>query len=124
MNLILMRLTAKKLPKVEIDKIINSKMNWIMSFSKPLKVILFGSASTGEMTEYSDIDIILIFPNDSDVKKIGLELEKNRPKDDWPHDLIFQTQESFEYSISKGGGACWLASQEGILLFERKLNEP
>lgn len=98
-------------------------MRWITAYSNPLKVILFGSASNGEMTEASDVDIILIFPNNVDIKKVTFQLEKNRPKDDWPHDLIFQTEESFAQSISKGGGACWLASKEGVVLYERRANE-
>jgi predicted nucleotidyltransferase len=65
-----MKLLAKKLLQNQIDAIVQKKMNWITSNSDPLKVILFGSASNGEMTEASDVDIILIFPNYTDLKKI------------------------------------------------------
>lgn len=115
-----MKLIARKLTSTEIDEIIQVKINWILTASTPVKVILFGSAASGEMTEESDIDLIIIFNNDVDLKEVSYQLAKNRPKNDWPQDLILQTRQSFEWSVAKGGGACWLADREGKILFERE----
>jgi hypothetical protein len=41
--------------------IVERKLQWILSACHPLEVWLFGSAATGEMTEASDIDLILLF---------------------------------------------------------------
>lgn len=119
-----MKLTSKKLSSSEIQDIVNKKIHWILQYSCPQKIILFGSAATEEMTESSDVDLIVLFSNNSNLKKIGIDLAKNRPKDDWPHDLLLLTQDEFEFYKNKGGGACWIAAQEGKILFERQDSEP
>lgn len=92
-----------------------------MTYSRPLKIILFGSASRNEMTDGSDVDLIVIYPNGENLRDIQLNLAKNRDKDDWPHDLILKTVAEFDLSVSKGGGACWLASREGRILYDKEL---
>ncbi|MGZ3782744.1 MAG: hypothetical protein ACXVCY_19025, partial [Pseudobdellovibrionaceae bacterium] len=63
---------------------------------------------------------ILIYPTNSELKKISLELARTRPSaDKWPHDLIIETVETFANKVKKGGGACWVANQEGKVVFER-----
>lgn len=119
-----MKLTSKKLDKNEIDQLVQRKVQWILTHSRPQKIILFGSAATYEMTDSSDIDLIVIYQSGDDLKEIEKTLFKNRLKDDWPHDLFLYTPESFEKSKSKGGGICWLSEKEGRILFERRLCEP
>ncbi|MGZ3745573.1 MAG: nucleotidyltransferase domain-containing protein [Pseudobdellovibrionaceae bacterium] len=115
-----MKLIAKKISSEQIQNIIDIKLNWILRNSAPDKIILFGSAAAQEMTDASDIDLVLIYPDNSDLKKISLELAKTRPSEDnWPHDLIFETLDTFTKKVKKGGGACWVANLEGKILFER-----
>lgn len=35
-------------------------------------------------------------------------------------DIIFHTVESFRFSCDKGGGASWIASREGIVIFKKE----
>ena len=85
--------------------------------SFPLRIILFGSAANGEMTEASDVDLIVIYANNTDLKETQKNIAKTRPKDDWPHDLLLYTEEAFKKSVQKGGGVCWLAEREGNIIF-------
>ncbi len=116
-----MKLFAKKLTDHDVDEIIKSKLKWILEATKPDKIILFGSAACGEMTDASDIDLILIFPDHSDLKKIAEKLFISRPKTDlWPQDLLIETHQSYNIKVQKGGGACYIASLEGKILYETK----
>jgi len=116
----LMKLSAKKLSSKEVEEIILKKKNWILSCSNPLKIILFGSAARGEMTDSSDVDLIVIYDNFSDLKKVQHDLFLKRSKDDWPHDLLILSESDHERQCQKGGGACWLAQTEGKVIYERK----
>jgi predicted nucleotidyltransferase len=115
------KLIAEKLSKNEIDEIVQNKLNYILEHSNPLQIYLFGSAARQTMTTSSDVDLILIFQNETDMRHAQQNLAKNRSQSLWPQDLIFHTEESFHHSVSKGGGASWLAFQEGQLIYSRGL---
>ncbi len=115
-----MKLAAKNINSESIQELLDIKVTWLLSSSNPLKIILFGSVMTGNMTEASDIDLIVVYPNDTNLKVVQRAISKTRPINDWPHDLLLYTTESFEKSVLKGGGVCWLAQKEGKILFQRR----
>lgn len=115
-----MKLISKKLTGDQVQEILDKKLKWILKSCRPVKVILFGSAASGEMTDASDVDLILLFPNDANLKEIRHDLAKARPLDDWPHDLILETISGFQFQINKGGGACWIAENEGKILYSQE----
>lgn len=114
------RLLAKPLTRAEQEQIISEKLAWILRACQPTKILLFGSAARFEMSEASDIDLALIFPNGHDLRAAKNSVFKARPKDDWPHDLLFYTENEFAESVAKGGGAAFLAAEEGVILFNQK----
>jgi hypothetical protein len=113
-------LTARCLSSEEIAILIQKKKDWILGSCSPERIILFGSAARNEMTEASDIDLILIFGSIDEQNVARKNLWISRPLNDWPADIIFHTKESYSQSCDKGGGASWLASREGILLYEKE----
>lgn len=117
-----MKLAAKKMQLAVVQELINNKIDWITKASSPIRIVLFGSAANGEMTEASDLDLIVIYDNDSDLKEIQKGIFMNRPKDDWPQDIFFYTEETYRKSRQKGGGICWLAELEGKTIYSRKEN--
>ena len=48
------------------DKIIEEIVRQVLTVAKPDKIILFGSAATGQMTRDSDIDLLIVEPDPSD----------------------------------------------------------
>lgn len=114
------KLLAKALSRQEQEEIIAEKLLWIQNACLPNRIVLFGSAARFEMSESSDIDLILIFPNTTDLLATKTAVFKARPKTDWPHDLLFYTEESFLASVRRGGGAAFIAAKDGVILFERK----
>ncbi|MBM4251547.1 MAG: nucleotidyltransferase domain-containing protein [Deltaproteobacteria bacterium] len=112
------KLFAKPLSRADQDAIVSAKLVWILSQVNPTRVILFGSAASYQMTDASDIDLILTFASIEERDSSRVMLFKSRPKDDWPHDLLLLTEEEFAQSVAKGGGAAYLASQEGRVLYQ------
>ncbi len=113
------KLLAKPLNKEEVDGLVEAKLRWILKNSQPDVVWLFGSAARGEMKDTSDLDFILVFADDERLKIGRRKLNQNRPPEDfWPHDLLYHTRSSWENSLALGGGAVWLASQEGKILWD------
>lgn len=115
-----MKLTAATLSSDAIQMIVNRKREWILSSSDPLRIILFGSAATENMTTASDVDLIIIYQNSTNLKEVRQELFKRRSKEDWPQDVFFYTENTFQNSCDKGGGICWLAQQEGKIIYEKE----
>ncbi|MFW7378236.1 MAG: nucleotidyltransferase domain-containing protein [Oligoflexus sp.] len=113
----MLKLTARPLDKNEQESIIHEKLSWILANCSPKKVILFGSAARREMTEASDIDMIIIFSNEQDLKAEQNRLNRSRKPTDWPQDLIFYSASDFQRSVATGGGAAWLANKEGQIIF-------
>ena len=48
------------------DKIIEEIVRQILTVAKPDKIILFGSAATGQMTRDSDVDLLIVEPDPSE----------------------------------------------------------
>lgn len=119
----LVKLVAKLLPRKEIDRLIANKKRWILENSCPEKIILVGSAARYEMTDASDIDLIVIFSDQETLNQQKGPLLKNRPKGDWPHDLVLVDRKSYRERAAKGGGICWLAEREGWVLYDRRKHD-
>ena len=113
------KLFSKKLTRFQQDEIIQKKVAWILAACKPSKIILVGSASTYDMTDGSDVDLVIIFDREDEISAAKQPLYASRPRDDWPHDLLFYTHDSFERSKATGGGLAWVAANEGKILFKK-----
>lgn len=110
------KLTAKKLDPKDAENLVREKLKWILDNAKPESVWLIGSAARGEMTDASDLDFVLLFNDSSQKKQLMGQLYRTPCPVEWPTDLLAYTREEFLLSASKGGGVCWLALREGLLL--------
>jgi predicted nucleotidyltransferase len=118
--LMLAKLTAKNLSKSDQLALIERAKNLILKKVVPQKIILFGSASRMEMTNFSDLDFVLVFatPKETlDSKKSGvfqISSELN-----WPVDLLLIDEVAFQ-SRALQGGVFQIINEEGNQIFERK----
>ena len=96
-------LISKPLAREAMDSIIRDKLRWVLQSSDPLAVIVFGSAARGEMTERSDLDIALIYPDEASLKAGRASIYARPPIGGWPVDLLFYTQEDFDSRRARGG---------------------
>ena len=86
------------------EDLIKEVIDRIVSISSPEKVILFGSAATGNMTSDSDIDLLVIMKEPIDSRKQGNFLARNLRGLGYPFDVI--------------GGIAYPAHKYGRVIYE------
>ena len=102
----------------EAREMVETKLRWILSACVPEEVWLFGSAERGEMTEASDVDLALVFPDGATLKEARRSLYARPRPDVWAQDIAFFISEDF-YHRGTVGGLPMLILQEGKRLFRR-----
>jgi predicted nucleotidyltransferase len=116
------RITSKKLLIEVRDKLVSDELSHIMQCSQLSQVWLFGSAARNQLTEASDLDFILTFPNTDALKNGRKTYFSLRRKKTFPTDVMFILQSEFD-RLSVLGGVCFVCKSEGQLLFQRNTQE-
>lgn len=115
----LKRLLSKPVPRAEADPFIEQELCVILACCKPVRVYLFGSAARNEMTDSSDLDLLVVLPDGENIKE-AVKKYYSRPKThSWPVDILFMEEAEFARK-SQLGGVAMLCAQEGQVLFEVK----
>ena len=100
------------------DKIIAEIVRRILTVIQPDRIILFGSAATGQMTKDSDIDLLIVEPDTKDQKEQYLRVIKSLRGLGYPFDILFITTEWFEDSKELVGGIARPANKHGKVIYE------
>ena len=112
------RFSPKKISDAETESLVESKLKWILDGCSPTRVILFGSASRGELTDYSDVDFAVLFDSIPALIE-GRKTLFSRPRlDDWPQDILCFEEADFLRRVQTGG-VCEIIAEEGQVLFKR-----
>jgi predicted nucleotidyltransferase len=82
------------------------------------RIILFGSAATGQMTQDSDIDLLILESTVSDVRTERLRVRKALRSLNYPFDIILMTKEYFEETKGLIGGVAYPADKQGRVIYE------
>jgi len=90
----------------------------ITSVATPDKVILFGSAATGEMTPDSDIDLLIVEREIADRRGEYVRIREALGDIDYPFDIIFISTQWFEESKNVVGGIAYPAEKYGKVIYE------
>lgn len=107
--------------KVEMgidEQTIQEIVRRILTVTRPDKIILFGSAATGQMTRDSDIDLLIVEPDTSNQRREYVEISKALWEIQFPVDLIFITTQWFEDSKNVIGGIAYPANKAGRVIYE------
>ena len=99
-------------------KIIEEIVQRILAVAKPDRIILFGSAATGEMTRDSDIDLLIIEPQIGDRREEYVRIRRALRGIDYPFDILFITTQWFEESKNVIGGIAYPANKYGEVIYE------
>ena len=86
--------------------------------ARPDKIILFGSAATGQMTRDSDIDLLIVEPDVSDQRREYSRIREALRHMGFPFDLLFISTEWFEDSKDVIGGIAYPAHKHGRVIYE------
>lgn len=90
----------------------------ILSVTRPDKIILFGSAATGQMTADSDVDLLIVKPDTSDQRDEYVRITKALWDIRYPFDILFITTQSFEETKDIVGGIAHPANTQGKVIYD------
>lgn len=90
----------------------------ILAVTRPTKIILFGSAATGTMTQDSDIDLLVVAPSLNDPRKESVRLREKLAGLGYSFDVIVISAEWFEESKGVIGGIAYPANKYGKVIYE------
>lgn len=90
----------------------------IVRLAHPDRVILFGSAATGQMTPDSDLDLLVVEPEVTDSRQEGLRLRAALAGTPYPIDLVVMSRQRFEETKNVIGGLAYPAHKYGKTVYE------
>lgn len=90
----------------------------ILATAAPERIILFGSAATGEMTRDSDIDLLVVERDPGDRRKETVKIDATLSGLGYPFDVIVISSEWFEASKNVIGGIAYPANKYGKVIYE------
>ena len=90
----------------------------VLSVARPDRIILFGSAATGEMTKDSDIDLLVVAPTAKNRHEERLKIADAIGDIEYPVDVIVIASERFEATKDIVGGIAYPAHKYGRVLYE------
>jgi predicted nucleotidyltransferase len=102
-----------------IDEIMAHKVvKCILSIVQPVRIILFGSATSGAMTRDSDLDLLIILRKVTDPREEGIRLRAALTDLNVPVDVIILSHERFEETKDIIGGIAYPAHKYGRVIYE------
>ena len=90
----------------------------VLTAAKPDRVILVGSAATGQMTCDSDIDLLIVEPAPANKHQESVKIRRAIGNIGYPVDVIVISTERFEETKNIFGGIAYPAHKYGRLLYE------
>ncbi len=100
------------------ETIIEQIVQRILSVAQPDRIILFGSAATGEMTRDSDIDLLIVEADPGNTRNESVRLRGQLTGLNYPFDVIVISTEWFEESKGVIGGIAYPANKYGRVIYE------
>jgi predicted nucleotidyltransferase len=90
----------------------------ILDVAKPQRIILFGSAATGQMTKDSDVDLLILEAAPDDTRKESVLIRQAVRGLGYPFDIIVMAVERFEETKGVIGGIAYPAHKYGKVIYE------
>ena len=90
----------------------------ILTVAEPDRIILFGSAAAGQMTQDSDIDLLVVEPVPKNTRNESVRIRRALGDIGYPVDVIVMATERFEETKGVIGGIAYPAHKYGRVLYE------
>lgn len=100
------------------EKLVNEIVRRILSVAAPDKIILFGSAVTGQMSRDSDIDLLVMEPDPGDRREKSVRIYDALRGLGYPFDVLVISTEWFEESKGVIGDITYPANKYGKVIYE------
>lgn len=103
-----------------VEEKIEGIKQMIVKTVSPEKIILFGSYASGEPSEESDIDLVVIWDSSINYHERNMKIRRLFPHRDFSLDVfVFTPEEETKYKNIKGT-ILYTAVTKGRILYERK----
>jgi uncharacterized protein len=89
----------------------------VLAVARPDRIILFGSAATGQMTNDSDIDLLVVEPAPANTRDRSVEIRDALDNIGYPVDVVVMRTERFERTKRIIGGIAYPANKYGRVLY-------
>jgi predicted nucleotidyltransferase len=100
------------------DALTSEIVRRILAVANPDRIILFGSAATGQMTRDSDIDLLIVEPKTANRHEESVKIRSAIGDISFPVDVIVINAERFEATKDIFGGIAYPAHKYGRVLYE------
>jgi predicted nucleotidyltransferase len=118
-DFMLAHLTRKPLETSEQTILMQRAKDFVLSVANPFAIVVFGSAARNEMTDFSDLDLAVIFQTIDEVNLARNQgIFKLSANLGWPCDLLLYDLATFR-SRSEVGGVCQVIREDGLLLMSQ-----
>ena len=100
------------------EKTVKEIVTRVVRASRPDRIILFGSAATGNMTRDSDIDLLVLQRPPADPREERVRIRKVLRGLGLSFDIIVMATDRFEESKEVIGGIAYPANKYGKIIYE------
>jgi predicted nucleotidyltransferase len=100
------------------ETLLDEVVRRVLMVARPERIILFGSAATGEMTEDSDLDLLVVEPEPADARDRSVRIRRALGDVRYPVDVIVMSSARFEETKNLIGGIAYPARKYGRVLYE------
>ncbi|HMD71160.1 MAG TPA: nucleotidyltransferase domain-containing protein [Bryobacteraceae bacterium] len=100
------------------DSLVREIVQRLLGVARPDRIILFGSAATGEMTHDSDIDLLVVAPASSNTLDERVRFYKALRGLGFPFDVFIIGTDRFEETKNIFGGIAYPANKYGRVIYE------
>ncbi len=103
---------------LEVDQsLLEEVVSRIRETTSPERIILFGSAATGDMNQDSDIDLLVLLDSPESPRQESVRIRKQLRGLGWPIDVLIMDRERFDQTKDLVGGLAYPANKYGRVLY-------
>jgi len=100
------------------DSLLGEIVRRVLEVSRPERIILFDSTATGDMTQDSDIDLLIVDPAPGNRHEQSVRIRSAIGDVKYPVDVIVIAKERFEATKDVIGGIAFPAHKYGKVRYE------
>ncbi len=100
------------------ERLIQEIVRRVLTVSEPERIILFGSAATGQMSRDSDIDLLVVEHSPRNTREETVRIGDSLRGLGFPFDVFVIATERFEESKHLFGGIAYPAHKYGRVVYE------
>ena len=100
------------------ETLLDEVVRRVLTVARPDRIILFGSAATGQMTEDSDLDLLVVAPEPANTRDRSVRIRRALGDVHYPVDVIVMSTARFEETKNLIGGIAYPARKYGRVLYE------